>query len=298
MCWNFQISVAAASQEACFLLLLVIRACCSSEPRFRQQLSLLPILSSILLVEIIESIIWHNQHSLTGIQEADEEGNACPKLNHILTLALWMIIWMQPYSVIFAARNSGDPNNYGALLISQNMSVLFGLAAICMYLYAWYFIEDPDNTLPRMHESQFKSYLNRDTCTYIGLHGHLHWTIAMAETILTPNAFAYAMLFLSTAFARPKQIVAVPSLIMMLIFFLQSIWFEGPSRQVQCGALQRLLYLCTIPYNRGCGLVPMVYQKLGNTTCCLSRDWGEKMNHGKLHRPSYVAALASRSLAI
>ena len=35
MCWNFQIkrSVAAASLEACFLLLLVIRACCSSEPR-------------------------------------------------------------------------------------------------------------------------------------------------------------------------------------------------------------------------------------------------------------------------
>ena len=138
-----------------------------------------------------------------------------------------MIIWMQPYSVIFAARKSGDPNNDRALLISQNMSVLFGLAAIGMHLHAGYFIEDPDNTLPRMHESQFKSYLNRDTCTYIGLHGHLHWTIVMADTILMPNAFAYAMLFLSTAFARPKQIVAVPSFIMMLIFFLQSIWFEG-----------------------------------------------------------------------
>lgn len=228
MCWNFQVSVAAASLEACLLLHLVIRACRSSEPRFRQQLSLLPILSSILLVEIIESIIWHNQHSLKGIQEADDDkGNPCPELNHILTLALWIIIWMQPYSVIFAARKSGDPNNDGILIISQNISVFFGLAAICMYLYAGYFMEDPDNTLPRMYDSRFKSYLNRYTCTYIGLHGHLHWTIAMAETVLTPNAFAYAMLFLSTAFAHPKQIVAVPSLIMMLIFFLQSMWFEG-----------------------------------------------------------------------
>lgn len=49
------------------------------------------------------------------------------------------------------------------------MSVLFGLAAIGINLHAGYFIEDPDNTLPRMHESQFKSYLNRDTCI-------LHWT--------------------------------------------------------------------------------------------------------------------------
>lgn len=57
--------------------------------------------------------------------------------------------------MIFAARKSGDPNNDEALIISQNMSVLFGLAAIGMYLYAGYFKEDPDNTLPRMRDSQF-----------------------------------------------------------------------------------------------------------------------------------------------
>lgn len=38
MCWNFQISVAAASLEAGLLLLIVIRACRSSEHRFHQQL--------------------------------------------------------------------------------------------------------------------------------------------------------------------------------------------------------------------------------------------------------------------
>ena len=226
MCWNFHISVAAASLEAGLLLLIMTRACRSSEPRFHQQISLLPILSSILLVEIVEAIMWHDQNSLKGIRDADEESDPCPRLNHRLTLALWMIIWTQPYSVIFAARKSGDPSNDLALKVSQNMSVLFWMAAIGEYLYAAHFARGGD-VLSRMGDSRFKSYLNRETCTYVGLHEHLHWTIAMPNDIFTPNAFSYAMLFLSTTFSRPKHVIAVPSLVMMIIFFLQSIWFEG-----------------------------------------------------------------------
>lgn len=82
----------------------------------------------------------------------------------------------------------------------------------------------------------------------------------MAESTLTPNAFAYAMLFLSTAFARPKHIVAVLCLIMMSIFFLQSIWFEGSfeADSMWCfTAIVVFVYLGTIPYNRGHGLVPL-----------------------------------------
>lgn len=184
--------------------------------------------------------------------------------------------------MIFAARKSGDPNNDEALIISQNMSVLFGLAAIGMYLYAGYFKEDPDNTLPRMRDSQFKSYLNRDTCTYIGLHGHLHWTIAMTETTLTPNAFAYAMLFLSTAFARPKHIVAVPCLIMMSIFFLQSIWFEGSfeADSMWCfTAIVVFVYYTIQPWAWPCASSLAEAREYHLLPLKLSRDWEGKTKH-------------------
>ena len=225
MCWSYEISCATATLEAGLLLLITTRAFRSSEPRFGQQLALVPLLSSSLLVEVIEGALWRNENFLRAIQEADEEGSTCPKRNELLTLAIWMTIWCQPYAVIFAARKSGSPTNNEALQISQYLSVLFATVAVGMYLHSAQSAVSP--TVPRLGESQFRSYRNRETCTYIGLHGHLHWTVAMTETILTPNAFAYAMLFLSTIFARPKHVVAVPSLIMMLIFVLQSIWFEG-----------------------------------------------------------------------
>ena len=163
MCWSYEISAATSTLEAGLLLLIATRALRSSEPRFRQQLALVPLLGSILLVEVMEAALWRNKNFLTAIQEADEEGSTCPKLNSLLTLAIWMIIWCQPYAVIFAARKSGNPANNEALQISQYLSVLFGWAAVGMYLHSALVAVSP--TVPRLRESQFRSYRNRETCT-------------------------------------------------------------------------------------------------------------------------------------
>jgi hypothetical protein len=249
----------------------------------RQQLYLVPLLLSVLWVEMMEALLWKERDQLVSIEQApagrtdDTDGtnplqmaaasSMCTTRNRILTMSLFLgaIVW-QPFFAIFACRRTGynhhhhvdtttttiqkknhHHTNRNQLRIPEILAAGFGIVAVGLYVYTQLFV-DP-NTLPTLQQHQFRSYRGRETCTYIGKHGHLQWSIAMIEQwniawgktsassssssssrvfhIGSPiSSQNYVLLAATCLFTKPLHLFAGMIEFMQVLFFFQKWYFD------------------------------------------------------------------------
>lgn len=249
MCWSYTSSVSFSIAEAFFIFFITIRALLSKDKYIRQQLHMIPMMLSILAIEVIEAFLWASPGELIPVEKSQSQ-LACPKRNKTLTLAAFVIIFFQPLLVIYSCRRSGSPQNLSLFLIPEKMSILFGSSFIALYIYT-NFISFESVWIHRLVDSDFKSYTNDKTCTYIGKNGHLQWAIATLDSFFTPNAYTYSLLWLSCIFARPLRLFSGILLFGfgLFLFFLFELRGSFEAGSVWCwSAIILHLYMVLQPY--------------------------------------------------
>ena len=219
MCFSFAASTCAAIVELICFLIVANRAYRSKTQEVRDQLLILPMLASVIAIELIESILWWRSEELKSIHVSDSAKCSAPNRN--LTLVIWTAVlpW-QPFWAIFACRRSGTSRNQELLRVPEFLAFVFGCVCATSFLFANILPEEPQFR-KFFRSSKNTSYLNYQTCTYIGETGSLHWTIKAFDYFMTPNAFTYVLLSISVAFARPWRLFS--GILMFMLFILSGL---------------------------------------------------------------------------
>lgn len=247
MCYSREVSIAFAVFETAAILFIFCRSRRSRNPFVKKQILVLPGLISVCTMEVIEAIVWSRPEELTSILEADSR--MCPERNKRLTLFTFMFLlpW-QPFHVIFSCRRAGHPRNRELLRVPEMLAIVYAIAQWLAYIYTS-LQENPP--VRNIRESRYISSMHDQTCMYIGTSGHLHWTLRIADTYLTPNAFTYALLWISVAYARPLSFAAGIFLVALAMFAGQLVYFglSFETGSVWCwAAIVLSIYFCLQPY--------------------------------------------------
>jgi hypothetical protein len=239
MCWSYRVSTTVATAEAFAVLFMAVRSYISRDPWVRRQWLLLPGLSTICAMEAIEAYLWYHQDSL--LDPIDQSTmRPCAARNHALTAVVWtcLLPW-QPLWVILPCRraNPDDTVNRLRLQIPEALALVFALCHCFVWAVTYYSMglsslpSSDDNShrlLRSLADSDYTSYLHVDTCTYVGRSGHhLHWAVALMDHFAIPNAYTYALLWLSLVGARPRRFAAAIYLVLVALFGVQLVWFQG-----------------------------------------------------------------------
>lgn len=231
MCFSLAASTSAALFELACLGIIADRAYRSKIQVVREQLLILPLLASIVAMELIEAILWWKAEELGSIYLSDS--TRCSTMNRNLSIIIWLAIlpW-QPLWGIFACRRSGSSKNLELLRVPEFLAFLFGLVSVILFVFGIFLPEEP-RFQKFFRSTQNTSYMNFQTCTYIGGKGSLHWTVKFFDYFMTPNAFTYALLSTSVAFARPWRlfsgILMFMQLILAVLLIVKSGSFEAGS---------------------------------------------------------------------
>ena len=313
MCWNEKVSLYFALAEIIMMTMIAGRvvwiskyyssSSTSSSSSFyiRQQVWILPMLLTIVCVELIEHFLWKDDETLLPIEDAiamqqqqqqvhdsvttNTVHTTCSTYNHRLTLFIGLgILPWQPFWLLYAFRRvrakheyeyeyerkgpaSGrryavpsSSMNWIRYEIPERMAFIFGMFFVSFYVVAHKIIDIGywSNYLQRhIHPLQLVmnsgdggdgdgsiGYYNIESCTYRGVHGHLHWTFAMPDTYLTPNAMTYHLLFLSSwmlGIGRSDsngnnsnnihRLFTYPAMMIHVLFALLLIWM-GPTFEI------------------------------------------------------------------
>ena len=136
-------------------------------------------------------------------------------------------------------------------MVPEKLSILFGLSMLASYIYT--IKTSQPILLRRLADSKYRSYLNNETCTYIGKQGgHFHWTLATVDSYLAPNSYTYALLWMgSCAFARPYRLFSGILLFGISLFASFLVKFDGSfeAGSVWCWtAMILFVYIALQPY--------------------------------------------------
>jgi len=230
MCWSFEVSVLFAVVEAASIGFLYHRANNSANPYVKAQVLVLPLLSSILLVESVEALLWLDT-TLTSVKAKD--GPTCSTYNTSLTMLFWIFVFaLQPLLCIIPCRRVGHPRNRDLFAAVELIAIVLPIIHMLVYL---------GQVIPQMMNPNFKmqpprqnvqrhayqTFINSETCTYIGPNGHLFWTLATADCWFTPNASCYAIICMSLFYCKPKRFFAGIALFMCAVFLGLNTYFGG-----------------------------------------------------------------------
>ena len=231
MCWSFEVSVAFALVEAASITFLYLRAKRSSDPYIQAQVTVLPLLATILMVEVAEALIWLDA-TLTSVTAT--EGPTCSTYNTSLTMVFWFLVFpWQPLCCIFPCRRVGHPRNRdlfaGVELVAWVLPFWHLLCYLGQVIPQWMLGDAFHPAAPRLNIQQhaYQIFVNSETCTYIGPNGHLFWTLATADCSTTPNMSCYILLCCSLAYARPKRFVAGIALFMVGLVVALNSYYQG-----------------------------------------------------------------------
>jgi len=208
-------------------------------------------------MEMIEAYVWAHPDELVPIQESSQGTRTCSKVNQRLTVFLWLFIlpW-QPLCVIIPCRRVGHPDNRQLLKVPEFLAIVYGFCNLFLYLVSSLPQLSSNMIYRSLAESNFKSYLHTETCTYLGASGHhLQWAYSLPDMFLAPNGYTYFLLWLSVAFARPLRYAAGIFLVAVAIFFVQFIYFDlsWEAGSVWCWAAIILhVYAAVQPYVLPC----------------------------------------------
>jgi hypothetical protein len=228
MCWSTQVSVTFASIETLLSIAIWTRSRYATEYYVRQQWRVLPVLFCVATVEWLEAILWQDQ----GLSPYSNP-STCSKFNQRLTLFLWIFLlpW-QPLLILYPCRRVLPKTNWLVFQAPEYLAIFFAVSHILMYTMTHVTSHSFFATTHLVVNDGFGIFHN-ETCTFVDTH-HFHWTIAQPDTFLTPNAFTYLAVWSTCLFARPLAFVALPGVIMLLIFGLQLLYFGG---SFQAGSL-------------------------------------------------------------
>ena len=231
MCWSGPVSLGSALVECLLLMFVIVRAVYTDDYYIRAQLLFVPIMLSVIFVELAEFLIWQDDE-LMPITSADDIDQTCSRYNQTLSLFVYLTVlpW-QPLWVIMACRRVNGKKNYDIFQVPELLAAMFGVASVMNYFLSqtgkWSSIWSSQISLHKLRDSGYKGYHHYETCTFIGRHGHLHWVYAVADTYMSPNAFAYHLLFFCGWFSRPWRMVAPIVGIAQCTFVYFFIRFEG-----------------------------------------------------------------------
>jgi hypothetical protein len=249
MCWSYNVSIAFASIEAAIIAFILVRSRFSIDPFLRKQWLLVPGLTSIWAMEVVEAMLWSRPEELISVRDTIDPSVACARFNQRLTVFIWLAIlpW-QPLWVIIPCRRVGHKDNRLLLQVPEFLAVVSAVAHIFFYM-----VSKSDRTLA---DSNFKSYLHSETCTYLGISGHhLHWTLSTQDSYFAPNLFVYILLWLSVVYARPKRFAAGILLFSLTVFAIQLLYFDMSfeAASVWCWlSMIKFVYFAIQPYVLPC----------------------------------------------
>jgi hypothetical protein len=203
-----------------------------------------------MLVEVVEALLWKRPLDLMPVEMAGSD--QCSARNAFLTAIIFLcsIAW-QPFLVLLPCRRTGCHSNFELLRLPEMLAASFGVLMVFFWVYTL-LLEHPKLVSLAQHE--YFSYRGQDTCTYIGRHGHLQWSIALVESTWLPKGRAYLFLFGCCALARPFQLFGGLVFGMTAFYMLQLAYYETfEAASLWCwSALLAFLY-CTIqPYVLPC----------------------------------------------
>ena len=259
MCWSLEASIISAVVEFVLIGGITIRAVRSSNPYVRGQLWLLPILLSIATIEAIEALLWMDE-DMVSITESSN--NSCSRWNRNLTLTIFLgLMPWQPFTILAGTRRTGDKRNRDLLLAPELLALFYAMTFVGTYLVTSlpflrqdYFADKLP--LRSLESTNYTSCFHTTTCTYIGLHGRLHWALASPDAYSTPNTFACTMLWLAVAVARPLRLSAglwlsLWAWMVFLLLFPLEMTFESGS--VWCwSGIAASIYVVLQPYVLPC----------------------------------------------
>ena len=224
MCWSRNISITTVTVEAICIAYIVHRSFSATNPKLRAYRLHLPVMAGIITMEAIEAILWSRPDELLPIDEASASlaTSPCPTRNAVLTAFVWMAIlpW-QPYLILTAERR-WPMNDQHARDLLRGPELLAVALALTFDAFAAYSSIAP-GPFRTLEDSGLRGYMSSQTCTYVGLHHHLHWSIRLVDTFLTPNVFSYVLLWSATLFFRP--ILHNAAFFAIMIFLGQSFYY-------------------------------------------------------------------------
>ena len=230
MCWSFEVSVAFALIEVASIAFISLRAKRTKDPYVRAQVWVIPLLVTILLVEIAEAFIWLDT---TLLPITAKDGPSCSSYNRNWTFVFWFLMFpWQPLFCIIPCRRVGHPRNKDVFAAAE--VVAWGLPILHILVYLGQVIPQSMNpnfspAPPRLkiQQNAMQTFINSETCTYIGKNGHLFWTLATADCWATPNMSVYVILCLAMLCAKPKRFFAGIGLAMGGLVIALNSYYNG-----------------------------------------------------------------------
>lgn len=222
MCWSKRISIVTAIFEAFCLLYVAQRSLRAKNPLLKSYRLHFPVMVTILAMEIIEALLWSRPDELMHIEATAEiSRTTCPIRNVVLTTFVWTAIlpW-QPYLILTQERKSSTSNHQRDLLRGPELLALTLAVVFDAFVAYSAVVSGPFRSLS---DTGLSGFMSSETCTYIGLHGHLHWTVRLVDTFLTPNTFSYVLVWSACLFFRP--ILHSSAFFAIMIFIGQSLYF-------------------------------------------------------------------------
>eukprot|EP00970_Alexandrium_tamarense_P009741 scaffold1954_cov146-Alexandrium_tamarense.AAC.10 len=232
MCWSYQASISFSITESILISFIFIRAIHSKNKYVRQQLHIMPMMCSVC-----------------GERDYMLSSSSLLLLLLLLLHCSQLSYAIMPYFAIFACRRGGRHRNWTLLEVPEKLSLLFGMSMIASYLYT--ITSAKTAKLRTLADSDYLSYLNTETCTYLGRGGHFHWTLASADSFIVPNSYTYALLWFSCSFARPLRLFSGILFFGLVLFMLFLVELGGSfeAGSVWCwSAIILILYITVQPY--------------------------------------------------
>jgi len=224
MCWSRNVSIATVAIEALCLACIFYRSRCATNPKLKAYLLHTPVLVTIMTMEVIEAILWSRPDELIPIGEAEASAVSCPARNSALTTIVWLVIlpW-QPYLILTAERRwpMNESHTRDLLRGPELLGLALALAFDAFVVYS----SVASGPFRKLEGAGLRGFMSSQTCTYIGRHHHLHWSVRLVDTFLTPNTFSYVLLFGATLFFRPIWHNA--AFLSVIIFLGQSLYYGG-----------------------------------------------------------------------
>lgn len=241
MCWSKNISLATVIIESLCLIYVAQRSLRATNPLLKSYRLHFPVMLTIISMEAVEALLWSRPDELLSIESAAtatataaeieishnsdvvtvSATTSCPLRNHALTTFVWLFILpFQPYLILMQERRSSTTKHQRDLLRGPELLALtLGIVFDSFVAYSA-LVSGPFRSLS---DSGLRGYMSGQTCTYVGLHGHLHWTVRLVDTFLTPNVFSYLLLWSACLFFRP---IRYSSAFWAIVAFLgQSLYF-------------------------------------------------------------------------
>jgi hypothetical protein len=223
MCWSLEVSVLFAAYEAVAFCFVLMRSFRSKDKNVRDQFYILfGIVLSVIIVEVSEALLWMNRDEIVPIAEAIHA--TCSSRNANITRVLYIVTGTQPATITWMMHMISDK------AVRERLKAPTIAIALCFigWMLKLYIGEVYEYGLTSIENSNFKGLAHTQTCTYLGTHGHLHWTFKVASIEVLPNFWAFFLMYLWPLLVGVDSVHFVPHIIGVVILpLLSAVYTEG-----------------------------------------------------------------------